>query len=319
MKFDAGYKGIFGQRLVMIDFMRGFLDPELVETLDLRTLQPVPVGRVTEGLQRRENDLVWRVQRKGRRGQPGKWLYLYVMLEFQSTVDLLMPLRIMTYEGLLYEDLARSLNWDPSQKLPPVIAVVLYNGREPWRAKLDIAELIESVGPTLDPHIPKLRYELVDICRCPELEGRNLADATFRLDRSEGPAQAEAALGALSEAIRGPSSGSMRRIFLAYVREWLAERLPDEEFEGLKSLQEARTMVQKKTLVWSEQWREEGREEGRLEMLVGFVRERFGDAVAEKAHSALAAMSDPKALDRARAWLLGCESADAFLARLKSA
>ena len=89
--------------------------------------------------------------------------------------------------------------------------------------------------------------------------------------------------------------------------------------ERLRTLRKAKTMAEKKTLAWSEQWFEEGRQEGRLDMLVGFVRERFGDAVAEKAHPALAAMPDPKALDRARAWLVGSESADAFLARLKSA
>ena len=93
-------------------------------------MRPVPVGRITEILRRRENDLVWRVRRKGRKGQAGEWLYVYVMLEFQSTVDPRMAVRIMAYMGLFYDDLTRSLNWKPSQKLPPVVAVVLYNGRK---------------------------------------------------------------------------------------------------------------------------------------------------------------------------------------------
>ena len=77
-------------------------------------------------------------------------------------------------------------------------------------------------------------------------------------------------------------------------------------------------MAEKKTLAWSEQWFEEGRQEGRLDMLVGFVRGRFGDRVAETALAALAANQDPNALDEVGAWAVGCESADDFLARLKS-
>ena len=189
MRYDEGYKGLLGQIRMMADFIRGFFDPELVKSLDLRTLQPFPVGRITEALRRRENDLVWRVRRKGRKGRAGEWLYVYVMLEIQSTVDPRMAVRIMAYMGLFYDDLTRSLNWKPNQKLPPVVAVVLYNGRKPWQAKLDIAELIESVGPALAPYIPKVVYTVVDIWQCPALGELNLADATFRLDRSEGPAE----------------------------------------------------------------------------------------------------------------------------------
>ena len=73
-------------------------------------------------------------------------------------------------------------------------------------------------------------------------------------------------------------------------------------------------MTEKRTLAWSEQWFEEGR----LDMLVGFVRGRFGDRAAETALAALAANQDPNALDEVSAWAVGCESAADFLARLKS-
>ena len=43
---------------------------------------------------------LWRV-RWGER-----WLYVYLLLEFQSTVDRLMAVRLLTYVGLLYQDLA---------------------------------------------------------------------------------------------------------------------------------------------------------------------------------------------------------------------
>ena len=205
--------------------------------------------------------------------------------------------------------------------------------------KLDIAGLIESVGLTLVPYIPKVVYRVVKIWRCPALGGLNLADLTFRLDRSEGPTEAEGALGDLNTALRGPGSGSMRRMFVGFVREWLAARLPGEDVKGVKTLQEAQTMVKKGKLVWSEKWfdqglkkglkqgRQEGRQEsqqealqqGQLELLLRLVRRRFGAAAADTVRADVAAMRDASALNELADWLLDCDTAEAFLARLKRA
>ncbi|MEX1058175.1 MAG: Rpn family recombination-promoting nuclease/putative transposase [Natronospirillum sp.] len=58
-----------------------------------------------------------------------QWLYVYLLLEFQSTVDPYMAVRIMTYLGLLYQYLVRQGELTPAGKLPPVLPVVLYNGQ----------------------------------------------------------------------------------------------------------------------------------------------------------------------------------------------
>ena len=68
------------------------------------------------------------------------WLYVYLLLEFQSTVDTYMAVRIQTYVGLLYEGLMRSGQLTPGGRLPPVVPIVLYNGRGTWTAALDVAE-----------------------------------------------------------------------------------------------------------------------------------------------------------------------------------
>jgi predicted transposase YdaD len=65
------------------------------------TLEKVPGSFVTDNLRDRENDLIWRLRVQG------EWLYVYLLLEFQSSVDPLMAVRLMTYVGLLYQDLDR--------------------------------------------------------------------------------------------------------------------------------------------------------------------------------------------------------------------
>jgi hypothetical protein len=48
----------------------------------------------------REDDMIWRLRWGGR------WLYVYLLLEFQSSVDRFMAVQLLTYIGLLYQDLA---------------------------------------------------------------------------------------------------------------------------------------------------------------------------------------------------------------------
>jgi hypothetical protein len=72
--------------------------------------------------------VIWRV----RWGQD--WLYVYLLLEFQSTVDRFMAVRILSYVGLLYQDLIRSGQLTASGQLPPVLPLVLYNDVRRWQA-----------------------------------------------------------------------------------------------------------------------------------------------------------------------------------------
>lgn len=64
------------------------------------TIRPEQNGSyATEDYRDRHDDVIWRV----RWGQD--WLYVYLLLEFQSEVDRFMAVRMMTYVGLLYQDL----------------------------------------------------------------------------------------------------------------------------------------------------------------------------------------------------------------------
>ena len=64
------------------------------------------------------------------------------LVEFQSTDDPLMALRIHTYTGLLYQELARNGQLDADGRLPAVLPLVLYNGDEPWVSPLQMGGAI---------------------------------------------------------------------------------------------------------------------------------------------------------------------------------
>ena len=70
---------------------------------------------------------MWRLRARG----AGGWLHVLVLLEFQSTTDSAMALRVLEYTALLYGEMLRRGVARPGA-LPPVVPVVLYNGDSPW-------------------------------------------------------------------------------------------------------------------------------------------------------------------------------------------
>lgn len=99
---DNGYKLLFSHAEMVADLLREFVGEDWVRNLDFPSLEKIPTENVSEkALQRRESDIVWRLRWKGSK----RWIYVYLLLEFQSTVDPLMALRVMTYLGLLYQNL----------------------------------------------------------------------------------------------------------------------------------------------------------------------------------------------------------------------
>jgi len=121
------------------DLLRGFAARDWSAELDLASLTPLPASYVSHDLRQRHGDLVWRVRFK-----VDRWLYVVLLLEFQSAVDRSMAVRMLTYTALLYQKLIADGVLRERSALPPVLSVVIYNGQRPWTAPMDIAELIAS-------------------------------------------------------------------------------------------------------------------------------------------------------------------------------
>ena len=105
---DAAYKDLFSHPRMVEDLLRGFAARGWSGALDFTTLEKLPADYVSDDLQRRHGDAVWRLRFRGE-----TWAYLLVMVEFQSTDDRYMAVRLLVYTGLLYQDLIRRRALDP--------------------------------------------------------------------------------------------------------------------------------------------------------------------------------------------------------------
>jgi predicted transposase/invertase (TIGR01784 family) len=278
---DNGYKRLFSHAEVVADLLRGFVHEEWVRDLDYSTLEKVNASYVSEALRSRESDVVWRLRWGGER-----WLYVYILVEFQSTVDPLMALRMLVYVGLLYQDLVHQGAVPPGGKLPAVFPVVLYNGRAPWGSPVEVAELIEALPGGLARYRPQLSYFLLDEGRVGEedLAGQNLVAALVQLERSRGPEEVKTVLHSLLEWLQGPDRAELRRTFAAWIRAvLLPARVPGAEIPEVQNLEEVPSMLAERVIEWTQEWEQEGFEKAHAQslsklrgVLVRHLEGRFG-------------------------------------------
>jgi hypothetical protein len=247
---------------------------------------------VSDDLRDREDDIIWRIRMRAQtpseapaQGEDktetaGEWLYVYLLLEFQSSNDTYMAVRILTYIGLLYQDLIKS-GQTSARKLPAVFPLVLYNGERPWSAARELEELIEPVPPSLGAYRPRLRYFVMDEGRVPEAslhQADNAIASLVQLERSTSPQQIADVVGQLAHKLKAPQNRELRRALTVWVR----------RVEGW-------------TQQWLKQGMQQGMQQGKLEaeadMLRRLLVRRFGPLSPE-----VLAQIDAASAEQIEAW-----------------
>ena len=153
---DAYFKQVFSHLPRATLFFQTHLDPALVAQIDWPSLQLEPTSFVKQSLQQSHSDLLFSAQMGGRE------LKLYLLFEHQTSVDVEMPLRLLSYvlEILLAQHKATGL------PLPPVLPFVLHQGPDRWTTSTcfeDMFALPESLASVLLPYLPKFQHLLLDL------------------------------------------------------------------------------------------------------------------------------------------------------------
>ncbi|HKV08679.1 MAG TPA: Rpn family recombination-promoting nuclease/putative transposase [Thermoanaerobaculia bacterium] len=288
---DHGYKLLFSQPLLVEELVRGFLPGPWVDRLDFTSLQKAGSSVITDDLRERHDDVIWKV--RWRDGHEEHWFWIYLLLELQSTPDPFMAVRMLTYVGLLLQELIREKKLEPGRLLPPVLPVVLYHGKPRWRTSLHLSGLFAPAPEEVKGHLPQIRYRLLDAGQLPlhhpDLRD-NLVAALLRLETTE--AREAAARVRELDLLVPAGEKELRRILDIWLAR-LFRRFPFSAtiFKGKINLGSA-TMLEETFRDWERkirqeslregrrEGRQEGRQEGQIEGLqkaiLEMLRQRFG-------------------------------------------
>jgi len=257
---DNAYKNIFSHRQVVADLLTGFVAEDWVHAVDLGTLDKCSGSYVSDDLRDRQDDVVWRV----RRGD--EVAYVYLLLEFQSSADAWMALRVMVYVGLLYQDLIKAGEAAAPGRLPAVFPIVIYNGEAAWSARRDVAELVEALPGGLTAYRPSLRYHLLDEGRVQGAAADNTVSDMIEIESSPGPRHMQSVLHRLAKRLAGPENRELRRALSVWIGRVVLPRLaPGANLTNVNNLEEIDTMLSGTVVTWADRAKKDGMEEGRRE------------------------------------------------------
>ena len=321
-KHDASYKNFFAQRRTVADTLRARVR-DLVRHLDFSTLERMPSSFVTEALRQRHADTLWRIAITG-----GRWLYILILIEFQSTVDSRMALRMMEYTASIWKGLERE-DLGPDGEYPFVLPIVIYNGEQRWTAAIDVADLLAPV-PELLGYRPRHRYLLIEIqAEDPAtLPPDNVLSMIARLEQARTAEDLEALVSTLPDWLGRIREHELAGPFLTWIMHVLTQRHGERGKKlrrKLRKEEEAKmTTLIERARKWGEerdqQWLQKGIEKGieqQHHLLYRLVNRRFGTNTAERLLPLLDQHSDPESIAAIADAVIECETAEEFLRRVR--
>ena len=366
MKPDPTYKDIFAHAFMVEELMRWLVADlhgahSLVEALDLSGLERVHEQSVNshgDDQHRHANDMVWRAPFRERdkddeddegdkddEDDPGAWLYLVVMLEFQSEVDFLMPLRIRHYVDSLHVEKWRGRRFRSTDRLEPVLPIVLYTGRSPWSAAPRVIDLVTpgatgawgedgDLASRVNPLFTGERYLVVDTLRvgADDLRHDNAASLLAGLE-NPSPERIAEQLAALHRRLGARELAPLRNVMLRWARRVARRRLAlDLEIDGMAQTErldesgDLEAYYAARLRAWQDEYRAEGRAEGleqgfeqglaaERELLCRQVARKFGADTAERLSDLLARVGDTRRLAEVGDWIIDCATGDDLIAR----
>ena len=105
---------------------------------------------ITSRFDKKEVDVLYKLKDKN----------IYFLIEHQSTVDYFMPYRIMEYQVEILRSNSH-LFMDKKKKIPRVISIVIYTGKNNWNVEQDIRNMQEEFRGTKTQALGV--YNLIDI------------------------------------------------------------------------------------------------------------------------------------------------------------
>ncbi len=149
---DKFFKETFSQPEVARDFFANYLPQPVTAVLDLNTLALQPDSFIDPDLQEQFADLLYSVGLRD-----GGEAYIYALLEHKSRPEPYISFQLIRYMVRIWETDRRE-----KRPLRPIIPIVVYHGREPWRIATHFGGLF-SGDEALRPYWPDFRYELHDL------------------------------------------------------------------------------------------------------------------------------------------------------------
>ena len=159
---DKYFRASMSDLRVAKTFLQAHLPEKILAKIDWPSLRVAPDHHVDKHLSETITDIVYQVN-FGK--DPG---YIMILVEHQSTIDPLMPFRMLDYSISIMRDYMKE---HPGRPLPLVVPLVFYSGKTPYNCSTDVFELFGE-QETLARETFLNPFHLIDVGSIPDEELR---------------------------------------------------------------------------------------------------------------------------------------------------
>lgn len=180
---DVGYKYLLSSKRFFLQLLASFVSQDWVDNISEDNIELIDKSFISQDFYQKEADIVYRLKHGTNQD-----VIFYVLLELQSTVDQQMPYRLLVYMNEIWRDILKNEHRSKLKKtfrLPVIIPIVLYNGRNTWTAPSEFKEKLDHAHLFQD-EVLNFKYILLDINRYQKkdlLQLSNLISTIFIFDQ----------------------------------------------------------------------------------------------------------------------------------------
>ncbi len=233
-EYDSAYKYLFSNKRIFHQFLTRFVHEDFARKILLEDIELVDKTFVSDEFIQRESDIIYRVKTQNRD------VYIYVLVEFQSTVDKTIPVRMLLYILQLYDQLFRN---SQKGKLPAIFPVLLYNGSKEWTIPNNIQNLIEGTIPSR--YIPSFQYYPVIENKISDRvlkRIKGIVAAIIYLEKQKDEELLQEAVDTVVELIKEEHPEQLR-MFSVWLNRMFHEAFSEKKLERITELTEVKSML----------------------------------------------------------------------------
>jgi len=174
---DNGFKLIFGNHHLFLDFLKDFIHIDILKDVKPEDIEDVSERFLPLFQDNRDSDTIKRINLKD---HP---FFVIAILEHESKVNYRSCFKMLQYICLVLDDWEKEADRDkPGSsrlkdfKYPPVLPIVFYDGKDTWTAERNFFDRTH-LNTVFEKYIPKFEYELVNLNDFTEEEIKGFGDA----------------------------------------------------------------------------------------------------------------------------------------------
>lgn len=247
-------------------FLKEHLSQEILKHMDLDSLYLENVSYVDDKLRKNFSDLVFSVNIGNEEFPASK---IYFLFEHKGHQEPLVGMQILRYMALQWKEMLDQ-GQVPGKKLPPIIPIVIYQGRESWQVRSSFQDLVDMPSEEFKYFIPDFSFAFFNIGQIDERKVQQNVILKFyvaiikSLDSPELRKLLPRLIQGLYESLETRTGLEYIEIFLKYLVKSTEVVSKEDYANALAKLPEGGERIMN-TL--AEEWKREGYEEAEYEFL----------------------------------------------------